>query len=91
VASLEDRETAAVTQQEFPHLTVVADADRGLGQALQVLHPGAKPGGGDAFAPTTLLLDGQGVVRWVYRPDRHIVRLSPAQLLAAVDEHLRPQ
>jgi peroxiredoxin len=91
VASLEDRETAQATQKQFPQLTVVADAEGGLGEALQVLHPGAGPGGRDTFAPTTVLVDGKGVVRWVYRPDRHIVRLAPAQLLAALDEHLPPE
>ena len=43
---------------------------------------------GDADAPTTILVDGQGVVRWVFRPERFLTRLSPEELLAAVDQHV---
>lgn len=57
-------------------------------QALQVMHPGAGYDGGDVAAPTTILVDGQGTVRWLFRPDRFLKRLSPAELLAAIDEHL---
>jgi hypothetical protein len=45
-------------------------------------------GGQDPAAPTTILVDGQGTVRWLFRPDRFLERLSPAQLLAAIDEHM---
>ena len=45
----------------------------------------------DTNAPTTLLLDGAGTVRWFRRPERIIARLSPAELLAAMDETLGPQ
>jgi hypothetical protein len=36
----------------------------------------------------TILVGGQGTVRWLFRPGRFLERLSPAQLLAAIDEHL---
>ncbi len=86
VASIEDQKLAAQTQADFPHLVVVADADRGLANAAKVIHPGSAPGGGDTAAPTTLLIDGDGTVRWIFRPDRFLTRLSPAQVLQAVDE-----
>jgi hypothetical protein len=38
--------------------------------------------------PTTILVDHQGFVRWMYRPPSAFVRLSPEQVLKAVDEHL---
>ena len=87
-ASVEGPEEARQTQADYPHLTVVADAEHHLTDALEVIHPKAGPGGQDVAAPTTFLVDGQGTVRWLFRPDRVITRLSPAQLLAAVDEHL---
>ena len=31
----------------------------------------------------------QPIVQWVFRPDRYITRLSPQELLAAIDQHLR--
>src|SRR5262249_16388950 len=88
VVSLEDRQHAEQTQRDFPHLEVLADTDRHLGQALEVMHPGAARGGGDTFAPTTVLLDGTGTVRWVFRPDFHLRRLSVPELLAKVDQYL---
>ena len=46
------------------------------------------PDGGDTAAPTTLLVDGGGTVRWTFRPDRFLNRLSPSQVLAAVDKEM---
>jgi peroxiredoxin len=86
--SLEGREDAAKTQAQFPHLTAVADKDHHLIDAAGVLHPHANPEGGDAAAPTTILIDRGGVVRWLFRPDRVVTRLSPNELLEAVDRHL---
>ncbi len=81
-------EEARATQADFPHLTVVSDAARKLSEAAEVIHAHSAPGGGDTAAPTTLLLDGRGVVRWVFRPDRVFGRLTPAQLLAAIDREM---
>ena len=86
--SMDSREDAQQSQAQFPHLKVVADTDGKMCQTLSVMHPGAGPGGKDTAAPTTILVDGQGTVRWLFRPDRFLERLSPAQLLAAIDEHL---
>lgn len=88
VVSLEGPEEAHATQAEFPHLVVVADHGRGLSQAVAVLHPGSAPDGGDSAAPTTLLIDGAGTVRWAFRPDRILTRLAPDQLLAAIDREM---
>jgi alkyl hydroperoxide reductase subunit AhpC len=89
VVSLEGEDDAAKTQTQFPHLTVVADADHKLISAADVLHEHASPDGKDIAAPTTILVDRAGVVRWLFRPDLVLTRLSPAELLAAVDENLR--
>jgi peroxiredoxin len=88
VISLEDQKTAEETQKEFPHLVVVADADRKLADAVKVIHENSSPNGGDTTAPTTILLDGNGTVRWLFRPDRFFTRLTPAQVLEAVDSKL---
>ena len=86
--SNDDPQTARATQADFPHLVIVSDAAQNLAKAVQVLHPGAGPHHEDVNAPTTFLVDGHGVVRWLFRPDRFITRLSPDELLAAVDGHL---
>ncbi|MEX2121248.1 MAG: redoxin domain-containing protein [Pirellulales bacterium] len=85
VASLEDQETAKATQAAFPHLVVVADADRKLAGALDVIHRQSAPDRGDTTAPTTIVVDGGGTVRWTFRPRRSHGRLTPAQILAALD------
>ena len=86
--SLEDQETAKETQADFPHLVVVADPERHLAKALEVIHVGSNPAGGDTTAPTTIVVDGAGRVRWTFRPDRFLTRLSPAEVLAALDKHV---
>jgi peroxiredoxin len=88
VVSLEDQEAARATQKDFPHLVVVADAEGNLAKALDVIQPASAPDGGDTAAPTTIIIDSKGAVRWTYRPERFLVRLSPADLLAALDQHV---
>ena len=89
VVSNDDRETAKRTQADFPHLVVVADAAQTMARAVEVIHAGAGPARQDTNAPTTFLVDGAGTVRWLFRPEQFIVRLSPADVLAAIDETQR--
>ena len=88
--SVDGQEDTAKTQQRFPHLIVWGDPEHRLTNAVAALHRGKGPGGSDIAAPTTLLLDKTGLVCWTFRPERIIVRLTPDELLAAVDEHLKP-
>ena len=88
VASLEGQEDAKLTQRDFPHLVVVADANGELIKAAEVLHKGAGPQGEDIAAPTTFFIDKQGIVRSLFRPGQVITRLSAKEVLRAVDEHL---
>ena len=85
VASIEPREEAEATQAQFSHLTVVSDADRKLVEVFAALDPGHAPDGGDTAESTTILVDGKGTIRWVYRPDRASTRLTPSEVLAAAD------
>jgi peroxiredoxin len=86
VISVEGPENAAATQADFPHLVVVSDAGRALADAVKVIHPRSAPDGGDTAAPTTILTDGGGTVRWTFRPDRVFTRISPSELLAVIDK-----
>jgi peroxiredoxin len=86
--SVEDRDKAKATQADFPHLVVVSDESRKLADAVAVIHAHSAPDGSDTTAPTTFLVDGGGIVRWTFRPDRVLTRLSPSQMLAAVDKEL---
>jgi alkyl hydroperoxide reductase subunit AhpC len=89
VASMEGLDDARKTQADFPHLEVLADQERGLSEAAALIHPHATPEGGDADAPTTILVDKQGTVRWLYRSPVVIARLSPDDVLQAIDGHMR--
>jgi len=88
VISNDDLADSKKTQEKFPHLVVIADPDMAIANALQVVQKGANPHGGDANAPTTFLVDGSGIVRWLFRPSTVFERLAPDRLLAAVDENL---
>jgi peroxiredoxin len=88
VISVEDRETAEATQADFPHLVVVSDAGRQLTEVASVIHPHSAPDGGDTSAPCNLLVDGSGIVRWMFRPERVLTRLAPDEVLAAVDREM---
>jgi peroxiredoxin len=72
----------------------LSDPDGTLMEPLHIRHRGGRPGflppaagaaGADIFLPTTFLVDGGGVIRWIYRPDTYRVRASPRELLAAID------
>ena len=89
-ASLDDVSETQKTQQQFPHLTILSDHEESLAKAADVIGPHHSPSGGTTVSPTTVLLDRTGQVRWVFRPDRYITRLSPPELLAAIDAHLSP-
>jgi peroxiredoxin len=88
VVSIEGLEDAAKTQAEFPHLLVLADEGRGLSEAAGVVHAHAAPDGRDAAAPTTILVDYMGTVRWLYRSGEVVARLSPDEVLRAIDVHV---
>src|SRR5215472_14543778 len=76
------------TKQDVPHLVVVADTDHKLVDAVEVLHAGAGEHGEDVAAPTTILVDKQGVVRALFRPTNVASRLSAREVLAMVDKKL---
>jgi len=86
--SNDDLKDAETTKARFPHLDVVSDSKHDIAQALSTLDAHKGPNGEPTNAPTTILVDGTGKVRWLFRPDRFIVRLSPQALLAAIDANL---
>ena len=86
--SMEGLDDAKKTQADFPHLVVLADDGRGLSNAAELVHAHAKPDGSDIDAPTTILVDHNGKVRWLYRSPEVIARLSPDEVLQAVDQNM---
>src|ERR1700722_18545193 len=88
VASAEGLDLARKTQDANPHLKVLADEQLGLIKAGGLVHEHAGPDGTDIAMPTTILLDRDGIVRWIFRPGQVEERLSPDEVLRAVDKHL---
>ena len=86
---MEGLDDARRTQADYPHLTVVSDEARGLSEAAGLIHPHAAPDGSDTDVPTTILLDRRGTVRWLYRSPSVIARLSPDDVLRAIDQKVR--
>jgi len=84
--SQDDLPASKTTQEAFPHLQIISDADHKMADALAVNDPGRGPSGHDTNVPTTILVDGTGTVRWVGRPKRF--RFKPEELLNEVDQHL---
>jgi|SRR6516225_9898166 peroxiredoxin len=88
VVSVEGIDDAKKTHDQFPNLVVLSDEGHGLSDAAGLIHPHAGPGGADADMPTTILVDRRGNVRWVYRSDAVTARLSPDEVLKAVDQYM---
>ena len=88
VVSIEDVPSAAETKRDFPSLSVVSDERRELSNAVDLINPGFAPDGGDSAAPTILLVDATGTVRWLHRPTRFIARPSAVELAATIEAHL---
>jgi alkyl hydroperoxide reductase subunit AhpC len=87
--SVEGLDDARRTQADYPHLTVVSDEAHGLSEAAGLIHPRAAPDGSDTDVPTTILVDRGGTVRWLYRSPSVIERLSPDEVIRAIDRHLK--
>ena len=85
VVSVEDLEKASQTKRDFPHLTVVSDKEQELSKAIDLINQAASPEGADIAAPTIILLDGAGQVRWLHRPERIIARPSAKELVAKIE------
>jgi peroxiredoxin len=87
--SVDGPEDTRQTQAQFPHLLVLSDEGHGLSDAAGLIDSENKgPNGRAIDAPTTILVDRHGTVRWLYRPGEVITRLSPEEVLEAIDQHM---
>lgn len=90
--SVEGPDDAQRTQAQFPHLLVLSDEGHGLSDAAELIDAkNVGPNNSAIDAPTTILVDRRGAVRWLYRPGAVITRLSPDEVLQAIDEHMQAQ
>ena len=78
-------------------IRILSDVGGTLMEPLHIRHDGGMPPAlivgevakvnpsNDLFLATTFLLDEQGVIRWVYRPDTYRMRASVDEIVAAID------
>jgi peroxiredoxin len=83
--SVDGLEDTKAVQAKFPSILLVSDESQSMSKALGTMHEGAKPGGGDVSAPTTVIVDAQGVVRFLYRPGNVAERIGSQKLLEELD------
>lgn len=62
----------------------VADPDLAVTRRYGLIHRGGGPGGVDVPRPATVVLDRDGVVRWVSLSDNYQVRPDPRDVVRAV-------
>ena len=82
-------------------MTIVSDVNGTLMDPLRIRHDGGMPldliagevakvnPSRDLFLATNFLLDEDGVIRWIYRPDTYRMRASFDELIAAIDADRR--
>ncbi|MAG57814.1 MAG: hypothetical protein CMJ83_16130 [Planctomycetes bacterium] len=86
--SADGRDDARETAKEIPGIQVISDNQLTLITAFGVRNEGEGPGGETVAYPTHVLVDPDGIVRWVGRPVRNTDRLDPDEVVAAVRRHL---
>ena len=79
-------------------IRILCDAEGKLMDPLNIRHDGGMPPGliagevakinpsRDLFLATNFLVDEQGTIRWIYRPDTYRMRTSVDDLLAAINQ-----
>ena len=78
-------------------MKILCDVDGKLMDPLDIRHDGGMPPNliagkvgrinpsRDLFLATNYLVDEDGVIRWIYRPDTYRMRASIDELIAAID------
>jgi peroxiredoxin len=68
---------------EFP---ILSDPDLHTTDAYGLRHPGGGPDGQDIAHSASVLIDRDGIVRWVYVTQNVRVRPPPEVVVAAIDD-----
>jgi peroxiredoxin len=65
--------------------TFLADQEGVLLDELGVRHPGGRNDGVDIAYPTAVLVDTDGVVRWIFQSSTYLERSSAEEIFAAIE------
>ena len=66
--------------------TFLSDSEGVLLDGLGIRHLGGRNDGGDIAYPTAVLVDGDGVVRWIFQSDTYRDRARAEQIFGAIAE-----
>lgn len=66
-------------------ITFLSDPDGRLLDELGILHRNAPRGRGDIAYPTSMLVDGYGVIRWIFAADNYRQRARPMDVFHAIE------
>ena len=66
--------------------TFLADPEGVLLDGLCIRHRGGRNDGVDIAYPTAVLVDGDGVVRWIFKSDTYRERARAEEIFAAIAE-----
>jgi peroxiredoxin len=84
-------------------IRILCDVEGRLMDLLHIRHDGGRPPAWvagevakinpsrDLFLATNFLVDEEGIIRWIYRPDTYRMRASMNELFAAIDAASAPR
>jgi peroxiredoxin len=70
--------------------TFLADREGELLDALGIRHYGGRNDGVDIAYPTAMLVDGDGVVRWIFQSGSYRERARATEIFAAISQLRKP-
>jgi peroxiredoxin len=65
--------------------TFLSDPEGVLLDQLGIRHRGGRDDGADIAYPTAVLVDGDGIVRWIFQSDTYRERARAEEIFAAID------
>ncbi len=67
-------------------VTFLADPEGVLLDGIGIRHRGGRDDGADIAYPTAMLVDADGVVRWIFPSDTYLERARAEEIFAAIAE-----
>ena len=74
----------ALREQLGAGYTFLSDPDRSVLDQFNIDHQTPNPTGQDIPIPTQILVDQEGIIRWIYQPSNYRVRAKPETVLAVL-------
>ena len=90
ISSDSPEQTAAGMGKHGARAVMLADPELEVTRRFNLIHPTrlAPPPMTELPIPTTILVDAEGIVRWIDQADDYQIRSEPDRVLAALQAHL---